>query len=37
MKKMYSKPALAIFGGVEALTKGVGIGSELIIFSKDII
>ncbi len=37
MVKTYSKPKLAIFGEVEDLTKGVGIGSELLILSKDII
>ena len=38
MKKIYSSPKLATYGTVEALTKGVGIGSaELVVFSKDLI
>jgi hypothetical protein len=37
MKKTYNTPKLATFGTVEALTKGLGIGSELLFFSKDLI
>jgi hypothetical protein len=37
MKKTYSTPKLATFGTVEALTKGLGIGNELLFFSKDLI
>jgi len=37
MKKAYSTPRLAIFGSVEELTKGLGIGETETIFSKDLI
>jgi hypothetical protein len=37
MKKTYSTPKLAIFGTVESLTKGLGLGSTETIFSKDLI
>jgi hypothetical protein len=37
MKKTYNTPKLATFGTVEALTKGLGIGNELLILSKDLI
>ena len=37
MKKSYSSPKLAVFGTVENLTKGLGIGRTETIFSKDLI
>ena len=38
MKKIYSTPKLAIYGTVESLTKGVGVGTaELFILSKDLV
>jgi hypothetical protein len=37
MKKDYIAPKLAVFGTVESLTKGLGIGTTEAIFSKDLI
>ncbi len=37
MKKIYSTPKLATFGTVESLTKGIGIGSTELFFSKDLV
>jgi hypothetical protein len=37
MKKDYSAPKLAVFGTVESLTKGLGIGSSELFLTKDII
>jgi len=38
MKKIYSTPKLAIYGTVESLTKGVGVGTaELFVLCKDLV
>lgn len=37
MRKAYIAPKLAIFGSVEALTKGLGLGRTETVFSKDLI
>jgi len=37
LKKDYSAPKLAVFGTVESLTKGLGLGNTEAIFSKDLI
>jgi len=37
MKKTYRAPVLAVFGTVENLTRGLGIGRTETIFSKDLI
>jgi hypothetical protein len=37
MKKAYTTPSLAVFGTVETLTRGLGIGRTETVFSKDLI